>query len=455
MTSTQQQVENFEELPGKLVSLPDFQEKLWEFPPVALLGSKKKRIWIVYAGLTKTNPTKNEKIINGYYKQKDIEFPADLQGFYLTISGTEDGKKILSAPTYVKTGKNLGKKNATNPWTQTLRDAYGKWVKKSENSDYTGFHPPQLVMNLADREKTIKWSEVDYYLQKKYDGIRAIAYFDKFPPTSAQDVIFYSRNRKPFPDKFDKIKQDIYQLYLKNTKKWSKNRRLDGEFYVHGKSLQIISGSTRSSKYSPIDDELTYVIYDTFEVPIEQKKEKTEKYQESFATRWKWLESIFHKYKAKNERICLAPIWKVKTMKEVEDKYEEFIKQGYEGIILRDGTSPYYFSWNSYRNMGVLRKKPTHSDEFEIVGWDKGKGKYADLVVFKVKTKKGEVFSVDPKWKDDFRKEITEKLPKKEPNGRTYFQNNFLGKMATVEYQDKSDKGIPVRAKLVTVRDYE
>jgi len=64
------------------------------------------------------------------------------------------------------------------------------------------------------------------------------------------------------------------------------------------------------------------------------------------------------------------------NMKCNDERYKELVKlchkEGWEGLILRDGSKPYEYK----RTKNILRYKPRHDSEFRIKGFEEGKGKY-------------------------------------------------------------------------------
>ena len=67
---------------------------------------------------------------------------------------------------------------------------------------------------------------------------------------------------------------------------------------------------------------------------------------------------------------------KVKNKKHLEDFLKSVEKKGGEGIVVRDGSLPYYTG----RNNNALKVKSYMDEECEIVGYNKAQGKYKGLV---------------------------------------------------------------------------
>ncbi len=94
--------------------------------------------------------------------------------------------------------------------------------------------------------------------------------------------------------------------------------------------------------------------------------------------------------------------------------------------------------------------KPKFTDEYEVVGYAEGsKGKDKGAILWVCQTQDGDQFHVTPK--DMTYAERYDLFHDAVDN----FEEKYLGRMLTVEYEDLSKDGIPLRAKALTFRDYE
>jgi hypothetical protein len=107
----------------------------FSFPTLAYVGSRgATHLWTVRVRLIGSDadeyyPIEDEMLDQPAY---DLE---DLRAEITTESQQVGGKIRDIIPTYVSTGKNLGKKNATNALTQALRDALGQYNKHKKRVD--------------------------------------------------------------------------------------------------------------------------------------------------------------------------------------------------------------------------------------------------------------------------------------------------------------------------------
>lgn len=486
MAATSETITDFNNIPGSLIDVGGV--KIHEFPPIiSKTSTGKERFWTIYVAAQKDG--NKISIHKDWYSSSgkptnliNIDF-TDIVAFYFTRQGQKNGKITTSERTYIEKGSNIGKSNETNVFTQALRDAYSRWKSKNKKSNYSGYKPPQLVVNLKDNIDKIDFSKYNYTINRKYDGVRCLATIKPGVdnPKDYTDIVMYSRERHEFPDKYNDHRRIILEMIQKLSEgtnsdnlKWEKGRTLDGEIYAHGISLQNISGSSRNTNITNIEDKLIYVVFDTFVQNYEDTK--VDEYNVPYSERLKYINNLFETYYNsenipfniyiengdKNKtKVQLAPTWRATSMEQVDKMYDEFIKSKYEGLILRRDDSPYIFSWNSYRNNGILRMKPVHTAEYPCIGYTDGQGKDKGAIIYicalsMIEPGINTTFNVMPKnMTDEERKERYIQAGRIEANGKTHFMNKYYSIPYTVEYQDLSDKGIPIRAKGIAFRDYE
>ena len=102
----------------------------------------------------------------------------------------------------------------------------------------------------------------------------------------------------------------------------------------------------------------------------------------------------------------------------------------------------------------MLKRKARFTDEFELVDFTQGtKGKDIGAVIWILKTHDtNKTFNATPK---DITYEERYKLYKKSVlNNKKGFNNNYKGRMMTVEYEDLSKDKVPLRAKSICFREH-
>lgn len=343
---------------NKPVGLLSENCKQWIFPKLKKANANGRiQYWQIFVDLFNINTEKNIKIKEDHFDNESLN--EDIVGRYYTISGLEDGIETESEFTIIETGKNLGKKNQTNVLTQALmaaRTIYNKYINKySEYLEDTNSKLQLIKPMLAHiyDNKRIHFKKENIYLQPKLDGLRMIFHND----------ILYTRELKIYPGK-EYIKTEMKKIILPERY----NLALiyfDGELYKHGMSLQEINSLGRKETKDTI---LEYNIYDCF-IPSEPNL--------SFEQRLKILTEI----KTKNDfkHIKIVDTHQVNSFEDIEKHYSYYLKDSYEGVIIRLGNSKYEMNKRSYH---LLKYKPIVTEEYIIIDVEEGKGKNKGIPLF-------------------------------------------------------------------------
>lgn len=466
MTSDKRDFTDFTKFPGKLSD-----NDIYTFP---LLQHKdtlgRKRLWQNFVRLVKDIDrqsgidwnllTEKQVPIREEYFHSD-ELPKGVIAQVWAETGIEKGKITRNAPSYFDKVAFEGQKNQRNQFQQALIQARSDYLKRKGklNTDtcktpgrsktINEMYFPMLAKPYRDGKKHIKYP---VYVQPKLDGARCLAYL-RTPNSSPDEVILYTRQKKDIPNK-KYLREVLYpylnDLYDKNEKK---SIYLDGELYIHGVSLQKISGLMRNDRDQEL---LEYHIYDCF-YPGEMST--------PFSDRLLQLEELFNAVKESkpffitdlddtyhpSDFIKLTPTHLVKTSSDVNKLFDKYTKLKYEGVILRNIDGPYKGSKqnaSSLRSNDLVKLKQRFSDEFEIVGYTEGsRGKDKGAIIWIAKTRNNHEFKVTPK---DTNYQQRHKLFLQAEKD---FDKLFNGRLMTIEYEDISDTGVPLRAKAVDFRD--
>ena len=99
----------------------------------------------------------------------------------IIIAHGAEGGKQQETVRRVTAGKNLGRANATTPWTQALAEAEALWTKKQDKGYSTTKSAatkklattrlPMLALKYDDRSHDIVWPA---YVQPKLNGVRCL-----------------------------------------------------------------------------------------------------------------------------------------------------------------------------------------------------------------------------------------------------------------------------------------
>lgn len=159
------------------------------------------------------------------------------------------------------------------------------------------------------------------------------------------------------------------------------------------------------------------------------------------------LKHLFHYRQTKifSSGWLRVPTFKVDGERELRKAHEQFLKQGYEGTIVRNAAGLYV----SKKTHDLLKWKPLKDKEFEIVDVVEATGKDRGTPVFKCWTGEGRIdddanwFSVRPKGSTKQRRRMWRD------------RASLPGQMLTVEYQDLTRYGKPRFPRAKVLRDYE
>ena len=418
------------------------------FPAVENIDSKgNKSEWIILVEAYNTKEKQSVPIIPEYYtcpikKQP----PKEIVGIYFTKIKRHTGHEQISEKTIISEGKNLDKKNASTPISQAISQAYRLYQNKLKKSnkliDIKDVpRPPPMLLKKIEESKSSTLSEEDYnngvIIQPKLDGIRAICHV-----LSNQQVEFYSRTGLEYSG-LDHISVEIIDMINNQNKYKNTEIFLDGEIYIKNVALQNLSGAVRGED-NKLKEKLQFHIFDCF---IISKNENDLKLKQN--ERLTFLKSI---YREKYKFVKLVE----PTIVHDEDKlfkiYKNYLKEGYEGAIVRRVNSLYKFSLGKQRTNDVLKLKPFSTDEYKIVDYKEGeKGKDKGAVIFILKTEDGEEFSAVPKETQTWRKELYNRFKTE----KKLFEREYKNKYATIQYATLSSSGTPSQPKYLGIRTEE
>ena len=247
-------------------------------------------------------------------------------------------------------------------------------------------------------------------VQPKLDGIRAIAVKNNL----------YSRNGLLFPT-LEHIKSEL----LKS------NLILDGELYTDDINFEKIVGLVRKSTKTKEEENLSLKIYyNVFDIV-----DKTLTFKERYSILKNFIEKNSFKYiKLVKTEVC-------NKKEEIDNFLNKYIKEGYEGLIIRNIKGKYE---EGLRSSNLIKLKKFKDEEFKIVDYTCPKiGKEVGCVIWICSTKEGKIFNVRPEGGYPERKKLYR-------NGKKY-----IGKMLTVKYQEMTNDNIPRFPVGVGIRDYE
>jgi hypothetical protein len=377
------------------------------------------------------------------------------RSYQISAAGRRGDPRAGGRATRVAVGKNLGKKNETTVVTQAFRDLLGRFRTQSKRAaSFPGAAgpPPMLVKRHGDgRAATLGPPDFarGVTAQRKLNGVRVVAFLG-----DDKRVVLYSRKGIEYPGA-DTIRAELAPILGAAPP----GLHLDGEIYLHGRSLQEISGQARGGAAA---DDLEYHVFDCF-----GREGDTVASRERQQTLDRVLRPSPHVQRVENFRVG--------SLDEIESLLARFLKEGYEGLIARKDDGCYQYGNNNFHSSNVIKFKPIHDAEFEVVGYAegaRGTDKGALIWICRIDpATAGDLspddleFGVVPKnmtYPERYRLFtcLGETVPDTRPGSApgaltTRFERDVRGKPLTVEFPERTMMGKPAQAKALTFRTYE
>jgi ATP-dependent DNA ligase len=275
--------------------------------------------------------------------------------YYYRLGGMVNGKTREYTPVYA-TSKNIGKSNETSGHEQAIFEAKSHWNKKVDQG-YRETIPneteekkdeiikPMLANKYVERGE--KYLKLPFGGSRKFDGIRCIAML-----TSDGKVRITSRNGKVL-NFMECIRKQIVEM-LSNY--GNKKIILDGELYNHSMPFNEISGlarkTTTPSKY---DEKIQLHIYDIVDENMiySERVEELKKLQ------------VLHNERFIDGNLKFEFYELINSHDEVKELHDKYVKEGYEGLMLRNLDGMYK---QKYRSNDLLKYKDFEDMEVEVVG---------------------------------------------------------------------------------------
>ena len=379
-------------------------------------------------------------------KLREWTMHIDGASFY-AVKGLVDGKLTTDKPT--KTiAKNVGRSNATTPESQAELEAQAKFQKKLESgyaldpidAQKKKFYEPMLAHNFKDRQGEIKYP---CYSQPKLDGIRCVV------RKESDKLVGRTRNGKEI-ECIPHILKSLNGFFLAFPK-----AILDGELYNHDLRDNFNKITSLVRKQKPIqssnmtdkafakkctefqerlaeaEDTIQYHIYDAPRINdvIAEKH--------SFDHRIEELQA----HLTQSKHIHIVETNEAYTLGNLNNLYNQYLEQGYEGQMVRKSLS----SYENKRSKSLLKRKEFVDAEYKVVDIEIGNGNRSGtakhLVCYCPKTQR--TFNSNIKGNFDYLKEIYDN------------RKEYIGQMATIKYFQLTPDGIPRFPYAISFRNYE
>lgn len=332
------------------------------------------------------------------------------------------GGAIQETRDEIRSGKNLGRSNATTAEQQAVLEAQSYWEKKLKkgyvqspddategkiDSIIEGGIFPMLAHRFDEQGHKLVYP---CFSQPKLDGHRCIAIVDNHGRCT-----LWSRTRKPITS-MAHIVSSIERLGMRDT-------IFDGELYNHDyrNKFEELTSFIRDRKFRTGAEVVQYHIYDLPSV-------------------WNfWQRNNFLlglpitnqnvRYSDGSDDLKIVETRVAEDEDELLVHFNNFLEQGYEGAMARNSYGSYTTGKRSYN---LLKIKEFDDGEFPVLSVEEGRGKLVGHAIFVCRTKNGV----------DFRA----KLKGKQEELKQYFDHPELavGRTLTVKYQGLTNKnGVP------------
>lgn len=408
--------------------------------------------------------------------QWNVKLVEELSKVHILKSyGTINGGQAMRWQRYIK-GKNIGKSNATTPFTQATADiesmvrlkekegyvqledldaplftggalsTYLELYLPKYNSDVNGNEIPMKCQHYyRDKKPWIGPDGVEYENRKTYymgnpfaakEENAVIIGFPCFIQPKVNGVRCFVKlvNGKPILFSKKGLVYNIPQVsdwFIDHPEvftMYSDDVIYDGELYIKGESLQNIGSAVKAYKM-----ETMAVKLHIFDIAVEDQTQ---------ANRFARLYSVESKEAFGNpdfSSVVLVPTKRCVNDERAQILTDMYISEGYEGAIFRDMEGVYQFG---KRPATITKLKRLEDAEFLITGIIPQE-KDDSIGMFECVTPEGNPFKVNPKGDTAYKRSLLE-----DPS-------SFIGKQLTIFFYEYTDDGIPFHITNTIVRDYE
>ena len=375
---------------------------------------------------------------------------------FWTEQGQVGGKIVVNKPT-TTVPKNVGRSNATSAVEQAIAEANAKWTKQTdkgyvervEDVHKITLYTPMLAQKFEDRLNELTFP---LYTQPKLDGIRCITYLQD------GELVAKTRAGKPL-ESIPHILEELESFFAENP-----DAVLDGELYNHDlkndfnkiislvrKQKPVRSASDTDKSFdkklakfeealSEAKDKVQYWIYDA---PRIGDYTESELFSVRFYDLAGPMANFFHQ-RTRGQKLTSSlvavPTYECSNFDEVDEYYNEFMSEGYEGQMVRVD-----FAYENKRSKKLLKRKDFTDSEYLVIGIDEGDGNRAGTAKHLVckDESNGKVFNSNIKGTHEYLAEILEN------------KDYYIGQQATIKYFELTPDGIPRFPYAIAFRDYE
>lgn len=295
-----------------------------------------------------------------------------------------------------------------------------------------GIVKPMLAKQANKVTKTTIFNKI-WIASRKIDGLRCIIYLgdDGKLHTSSRGATNYDSAM------FEILTHPALIKLFKN----NKGLMLDGECYHHGYTLQQINSIARTQKVAKDLEVLQFYWYDIVDLnnPFKSRLAKMKsiaKELKEYGSEIGWEPDRI--FKEKELRIQFVPQVEVSGWDNMMKLHNEYVSEGWEGLVIRDPERPYK---PNGRTNDMLKVKIYKDDCFKVVGKEAGLRGSEDMV-FIMEMPDGRTFKAKPFGDREQKEEYWINFDKK-----------YKGHIGECKFFYYSDDGIPLQPAFKAFRD--
>ncbi len=372
-------------------------------------------------------------------------------GYIIQRSYGQVGGKTTLSPTVI-----VNKTTQKRTWREQLELKYNSLVKGFKDKGYieTEKHPNEYTEEelnglfgevktrggvvkpmLAKQESAVTnrkiFEDKLWYASRKVNGVRCLIFFDgKEIHTASRgatnyDIAIYHIITHPI----------LIEFFVNHP-----NVVLDGEVYLHGLSLNFVSGICRSQKTIDDGKDLEFYWYDIVELD--------KSFKDRFILMKQYARELqlteFDPYRKLSEdklHIQLLPQEEIQGWNNMKSLHDKFVSEGWEGLVIRDSNSVYK---PGSRGNEWIKIKVYQDAEYPIIGLSEGLRE--EDMCFVLETPNGQQFKCKPMGDRNLKQWYREHI------------NELIGKKLTIKYFEMSGVAgseVPQQPIGICIRDYE
>lgn len=279
-----------------------------------------------------------------------------------SIAGLKDGN-VVTSEWKKANAKNVGRSNQTNSLEQARMEVMALYEKQRGKGYFASLDAidtfekfkPMLAHDYHEYPLTL--ASLKYFSQPKLDGIRCIARRDGLWTRAGKPILATPHVYEALAPHFALYPDAIF----------------DGELYNHELKDDFNKITSMVRKTKPTDDDITesaslvqYHIYDYL-----QREGDTS----AFIDRQSELNGLADFF-LDNDTIQFVETVLVQSHEELDELYGEYLERGFEGQMVRDGTSAYANKRTKY----LLKRKEFLTAEFPVSDMLEGQGNWSGYI---------------------------------------------------------------------------